>query len=75
MYSGNTSLTNLKPTCIDIKSNRWVCKETQFNGIYLKITLIGNKLNTTFHEMHEFWNCWHSRKNIKIIIQTKDILE
>ena len=41
---------------IHIASNQWICIENQLRSFYFKITLTGNELSITFHEVHGFSN-------------------
>ena len=41
---------------IHIECNPWICAENPLNGFYFKITLTGNELSITNHEVHGFSN-------------------
>ena len=58
-YSENSFLKNLKPT-----KNQWICIENQLSGFYFKLTLTGNEISITNHEVHRFSNSLqHKLKN------------
>ena len=50
---------------IHIECNQWICIENQLSGFYFKITLTGNELSITNHEVHGFSNSFQHIKNWK----------
>ena len=54
---------------IHIECNQWICIENQLSGFYFKITLTGNELSITNHEVHGFSNSFQHIKN-KTTLQT-----
>ena len=50
---------------IHIECNQWICIENQLSGFYFKITLTGNELSITNHEVHGFSNSFQRIENSK----------
>ena len=48
---------------IHIECNQWICIENQLRGFYFKITLTGNELSITNHEVHGFSNSFENIRN------------
>ena len=63
--SENSSLKIWNQCHIHIECNLWICLENQFYGFYFKITLTGNELSNTNHEVHGFSNSFQHTKNEK----------
>ena len=46
-----------------MECNQWICIENQLTGFYFKITLTGNELSITNHEVRGFSNNFQHIKN------------
>ena len=64
-------LTDIKTALINpwrhihIECNQWICIENQLGGFYFKLTLTGNEISITNHEVHGFSNSFqHKLKNL-----------